>query len=53
LNGAFYGTCGTAQSTKAKIAKLVDATGFTLTIGTIVVIKFSNASANSTMTLTI
>ena len=53
LNGIFYGTCSTSASTKAKAATLIDNTGFALTTGVIVLIKFTNASAASTMTLNV
>ena len=53
VNGMFYGTCATAQSTKAKIAILTNSKGFTLKEGIIILIKFTNASAASTMTLAI
>ena len=53
LNGIFYGTCSTAASTKTKVATLTDDTGFTLVTGVVVLIKFSNASAESPMTLNV
>ena len=53
LNGIFYGICKTAASTKAKVAKLIDDTGFVLAEGTIVLIKFENAATSSTMTLNV
>lgn len=53
LNGIFYGICSTPASTKAKVATLIDNTGFALTEGTIVLIKFTNASAANTMTLNV
>lgn len=52
-NGVFYGTCPTAQGTKAKVATLTNGTGFSLKAGTIVAIKFTYASAASTMTLNV
>ena len=52
-NGIFYGTCTTAQATQAKVATLTNGTGFSLKAGTIVAIKFTYASAASTMTLNV
>ena len=57
MNGIYYGVCSTAASTKAKVAKLEDASGFPVSSsgviqsGTVVVIKFTNVSSTATMTL--
>jgi len=51
LNGIYYGTCSTAQATKAKVAILNNPSGFKLLTGTMVIIKFTNASAAATMSL--
>lgn len=51
VNGVYYGTCDTAQATQAKVVTLVNGTGFELVNGAMVAVKFTNASANATMTL--
>ena len=53
MNGVFYGTCDTAASTKAKVATLVNGDGFNLAPGVMIAIKFTYASASSTMTLSV
>lgn len=53
INGVYYGTCTTAAATQAKEVTLVNGTNFTLAAGTMVVVKFTNASAASTMTLNV
>lgn len=49
--GTYYGTCSTAQATKDKVVILTNGDGFSLTAGTTVAVKFTNASAAATMTL--
>ena len=51
--GVYYGTCATEQATQAKVVTLTDASGFSLTAGAKVVVKFTNASAAATMTLNV
>lgn len=53
MNGVYYGTCSTAQSTKTKVVTLINADGFKLATGVMVAIKFTYASAASTMTLNV
>lgn len=53
MNGVYYGTCSTAQATKTKVATLVNSNGFKLATGVMVAIKFTYASAASTMTLNV
>lgn len=53
MNGVYYGTCSTAQATKTKVATLVNGDGFKLATGVMVAIKFTYASAASTMTLNV
>lgn len=50
-NKIFYGTCATAKATADKVATLTDNTGFSLTTGVCVAIKFTYASAAAPMTL--
>lgn len=50
-NGIYYGVCNTEQATQAKEATLVNGSNFSLKEGTMVAIKFTYASAASTMTL--
>lgn len=52
-NKIFYGTCTTAKATADKVATLTDNTGFTLTTGVCVAIKFTYASAAAPMTLNV
>ena len=51
IQGIFYGTCTTAKATKAKEVTLVNGEGFTLSTGVMIIVRFTNASAASTMTL--
>lgn len=53
INGVYYGTCATAAATQAKEVTLVNGTNFTLAAGTMIVVKFTYASAASTMTLNV
>lgn len=53
VHGRYYGTCATAKSTKAKEVTLTDDTGFALTAGVMVAVKFTYASAAATMTLNV
>jgi hypothetical protein len=53
MNGVYYGTCDTAAATKAKVATLVNGDGFHLATGVMIAIKFTYASAKSTMTLSV
>ena len=53
INGVYYGTCTTAAATQAKEVTLVNGTNFTLAAGTMIVVKFTYASAASTMTLNV
>ena len=53
IQGVFYGTCDTAQSTKAKQVILTNGEGFTLDTGVVVFVKFTHASAAATMTMAI
>lgn len=48
--GLLYGTCSTAPSTAAKVVAL---SGFALTTGAVVVVKFSNANTASSPTLNV
>lgn len=50
MTGFFVGTCATAGGTKDKVVTLTDATGFSLTAGVVVAVKFTytNTYANST-----
>lgn len=52
-NGIYYGVCSTAQATQAKEATLVNSANFSLEEGAMVAIKFTYASAESTMTLNV
>ena len=52
-HGVYYGTCDTAAATQAKVVTLKDATGFSLTEGIVVVVKFTYAAAASTMTMNV
>lgn len=51
--GIYYGTCTTSGETAAKIVNLVDATGFSLTTGAIVIVKFTNYNGASNPTLNV
>jgi len=53
INGVYYGTCGTAAATQAKVVTLVNGNNFTLAAGTMVVVKFTYASAATPMTLNV
>ena len=53
VNGVYYGVCDTAQATKAKEVTLTNGDGFELVAGAMVMIKFTYASANKTMTLNV
>lgn len=48
----YFGTCETAQATKAKVVTVSD-TSFTLTAGVAISVKFTYASAKSTMTIAV
>lgn len=48
VNGVYYGTCDTPQATLQKEVTLVNGTGFTLTTGAMVMVKFTNGATSST-----
>ena len=52
-HGIYYGTCATAAGTKAKVATLTDATGFSLATGSVVIIKFTNKNSIASPTLNV
>lgn len=52
-HGIYYGTCSTAADTAAKVVTLTDATGFSLTTGAVVVVKFTNANSIASPTLNV
>ena len=52
-HGIYYGTCDTAAATVAKVVTLADSTGFSLTTGAVVIVKFTNANSASNPTLNV
>lgn len=44
----FYGTCGTAATTDVKVVTLVNDTGFSLTAGTMIVVRFGSSCGYAT-----
>lgn len=52
-HGIYYGTCATAAATAAKVVTLTDATGFSLTTGTVVIVKFTYANSVANPTLNV
>lgn len=52
-HGIYYGTCDTAADTAAKVVTLTDATGFSLTAGAVVVVKFTNTNSVASPTLNV
>ena len=52
-HGIYYGTCTTAAATAAKVVTLTDETGFSLTTGAVVIIKFTNTNSASSPTLNV
>lgn len=52
-HGIYYGYCETAASTKAKVVKLTQDTGFTFTTGTVLIVKFKSSNSASKPTLTV
>lgn len=52
-HGIYYGTCTTAADTAAKVVTLTSSTGFSLTTGAVVVVKFTNANSVSSPTLNV
>ena len=49
----FFGTCATAAATASKIVTLDNATGFNLSTGTIIGVKFVNSNSASNVTLNV
>ena len=50
-HGIYYGTCNTESSNAKKIVELADETGFELTVGVVIAVKFeeSNGASNPTL----
>lgn len=51
--GSWYGTCPTSASTAAKMVTLTDSTGFTLTAGARVAVKFTYSNSTTAATLNV
>lgn len=52
-HGIYYGTCSTYSDVTAKIVTLTDSTGFSLTTGAVVVVKFTYANRAESPTLNV
>lgn len=50
MTGFYVGTCATAAGTKDKVVTLTDATGFSLTVGVVVAVKFTYTNTYSSST---
>ena len=51
--GLFFGTCSTSSATSAKVVTLLDATGFALETGVMVLVDFTSYNSSSSTTLNV
>ena len=52
-HGIYYGTCASASADVEKVVTLTDATGFSLTEGAVVIVKFTNTNTASSPTMNV
>ena len=53
IRGIYYGTCSSSASTVDKVVDLEDATGFELTTGAVIVVRFTATNSASNPTLNV